>query len=295
MPYARRADVELYYEYQRGAESTEAVVFVSGLGYGNWMWNWQREVFADDYELLFPDHRGTGNSDAGLPPIIPRLPKSFRRFLFTGWFGYSTAGLATDLDAVLADAGLEEVHLVGASLGGMVTQQYALDFDRTRTLSLLCTTPGGDAAVPVPDEVRETVYDVPENAGKREIIRHRMEPALSRGVFDTNPELTAEIIDYRLEQDAGDVPRESQGAAGTTFDVSDRLDELDVPTLILHGSADRVLPVGNAKLLAELIPNSRLEIVDGAPHLFMIEAYDRVNELLGEFFATECIGSEISA
>jgi pimeloyl-ACP methyl ester carboxylesterase len=281
MPTVRREGVELYYQRIEGTGTP--VVFVQGLGVGRWSWRWQREALSDTYELLFPDNRGTGRSEAGLPPLVPRLPRALRLLLFTKLVGYSTAGLAADLEAVLVDAGVERAHVVGASLGGMIAQQYALDYDRAASLSLLCTTPGGDEALPIPEETLEQMFDVPEGADERGTVRHRMRPALTDDFFEENPETIERIVDWRLEQDAGEVARESQGAAGVNFDVSDRVGRVDVPTLIVHGTADRVVPVENGELLAEKIAGARFEPIEGAPHLLMIENSERVNDLLTDF------------
>lgn len=281
MPTARREGVELYYERVEGGGTP--VVLVQGLGVGRWSWHWQRDALAGTRELLLPDNRGTGRSEAALPPLVPRLPRALRLLLFTKLVGYSTAGLAADLEAVLADAGVERVHVVGASLGGMIAQQYALDYDRAASLSLLCTTPGGDEALPIPEDTLEQMFDVPEGADERETVRHRMGPAFTDDFLDANPETIERIVDWRLEQDAGEVARESQGAAGVNFDVSDRLGEIDVPTLIVHGTADRVVPAENGELLAEKIAGARFEPIEGAPHFVMIEDNERVNTLLAEF------------
>jgi pimeloyl-ACP methyl ester carboxylesterase len=282
MPTVHRDGVELYYEFDDGPETP--VVFIQGLGVGRWSWRWQREAF-DDHGRILPDNRGTGNSEAGLPPVIPRLPRTLRLLLFTKLAGYSTAGFAADVEAVLADAGVDTAHVVGASLGGMIAQQYALDYDRAASLSLFCTTHGGEEALPIPDETLEQMFDVPEGADERETIRHRMRPAISDDFEANNPELVEQIIDWRLEQDAGEVARESQGAAGVNFDASDRVSDIEIPTLILHGTEDRVLPVENSDLLAEKIPNSHYERIEGGSHLFMIEDSKTVNDHLREFLA----------
>jgi pimeloyl-ACP methyl ester carboxylesterase len=282
MPTVQRGGVRLYYEYDDAETSEPPLVFVQGLGVGRWSWDWQREAF-EGYDRIFPDNRGTGQSEAALPPIIPRLPRPLRLLLFTKLAGYSAAGMAADLEAVLADAGVDEAHIVGASLGGMIAQQYALDYDRAVSLSLFCTTHGGEEAFPIPDETVEQMFSVPEGADERETIRHRMAPAIGEAFAENNPDVIEQIIDWRLEQDAGEVARESQGAAGVNFDASGRVHEIDLPTLILHGTDDRVLPVENSELLAEKIPDNRFERIEGGAHLFMIEDSDRVNGHLREF------------
>ncbi len=287
MPYTTRDGVSLYYEHDQSGGDRETVVFVEGLGVGRWLWHWQREAFADAYDLLLPDNRGSGESDAPLPPVVPRLPQALRVLWFLKIGGYSIEEMAADLEAVLADAGVERAHVVGASMGGMIAQQYALEYDRAESLCLLCTTHGGEDAVPIPDETQAQIYDTPEDATERERIRHRMGPALTDRFVAENPETIDQILDWREEQDADEVPREAQGAAGANFDVSDRVRTIDLPTLVLHGTDDRVLPVENGRRIAEKLPDARLEILEGAPHMLMIERSKEVNELLEAFLAEQ--------
>ncbi|MXV62943.1 alpha/beta fold hydrolase [Natronorubrum sp. JWXQ-INN-674] len=281
MPRAIRDGVSIYYETDDGGDGTP-VVFVQGLGYGRWMWRWQREAVRDHYRVVAPDNRGTGRSDAGLPPLLPRLPRKLRAPLIFKLAGYSIGGLAADLEAVLEDAGIREAHIVGASMGGMIAQRYAIEYTRAKTLTLCCTSHGGPDSMPVPEETQEFIFDVPKRASERETIRHRMRPAFTERFTNRNPHLMDRIIEWRLEQDAGDPAREAQAAAVLNFDVSDRLDGIRVPTLIMHGTEDRVVPAGNARLLEEAIPNARLERFEGGSHCFFIENADTVNdELLG--------------
>lgn len=256
-----RDGVQLAYE-RDGPADAEPVVLVEGLGYGRWMWNWQRDALADEYDVILPDNRGTGDSDD------PEGP-------------YTIGMMAADLDAVLADANVDEAHVVGASMGGMVAQQYALDFDRAVSLTLLCTSPGGDISEPTPPETQQRMFDVPTDLDEREEIRYKMEPAITDRLADSD--LVEDIIDWRLDSDAPPDAREAQGAAVASFDVSDRLDEIDVPVSLMHGTGDRVLPVENTRVLHEHLPDSRLELVDGGPHLFFVEDSDVVNDHLLDF------------
>lgn len=265
MPYATNEGVRLYYEVD-GSADEETVVFVEGLSYGTWMWDWQREALADDYRTLVWDNRGTGDSDEIAGP-------------------YTVAEMAGDLEAVLADAGVERAHVVGASLGGMIAQQYALDYDRARSLALLCTTPGGEDAEPIPPETVDRMLNVPEEYDPAEQKRYKMEPAFSEAFWDEHGDVVDRIVEWRLETDPSEAAYGAQAAAAESFDVSDRLGEVDVPTLVAHGTGDRVVPVDNADLLAGNIPEARLELFAGAPHLFFIERADEVTATLREFIA----------
>ncbi|WP_126663909.1 alpha/beta fold hydrolase [Haloterrigena salifodinae] len=285
MPRATRDGVSIHYEYDESEGGGTPVVFVQGLGYGRWMWRWQREAVADDRDVIAPDNRGTGRSDVGLPPLLPRLPRKLRAPLIFKLAGYSIGGLAADLEEVLKDAGVRQAHVVGASMGGMIAQRYALEYTRAKTLTLCCTSHGGPDAVPVPDETQEFIFDVPDGASEREKLRHRMRPAFTERFTNRNPHLMDRIIEWRLEQDADDPAREAQAAAVLDFDVSDRLEGLRVPTLVLHGTDDRVVPFENGLLLEEAIPNARLERFEGGSHCFFIEHADRMNEELRAFLA----------
>ncbi|APW99110.1 3-oxoadipate enol-lactone hydrolase [Halobiforma lacisalsi AJ5] len=265
MPTANRDGTSIAYEVDGPADG-EPVVFVEGLGYGRWMWRWQRRGLSEEYRTILPDNRGTGESDAPSGP-------------------YTIEGMAADLEAVLADVGVEEAHVVGASMGGMIAQTYALEYDRAATISLLCTSPGGPEAEPVPERTQQRLLDVPEGADERETIRYRMEPAVSDGFYDENPDLVDRIVDWRLESDADEEPRAAQAAAVEAFDESDRVSDLEVPALVLHGTEDRVVPVENAELLAERLPDASLALCEGGPHLFFIEESAWVNERLREFLS----------
>lgn len=270
MQTTKHDGVELAYDVA-GPEDGDPVVFLAGLGYGRWMWRWQREGLSDEYRTVRIDNRGAGDSDAPSGP-------------------YTIAEMAGDVEAVLDAESIDRAHVVGASMGGMIALRYALDHDRAATLSLLCTSPGGPDAVPVPEETQQVMFDVPEGADERETITHRMRPAVSETFYAEHPELVERIVDWRLESDASDAAREAQAAGVLQFDASDELSSIDLPALVAHGTADRVLPFENATLLAEGLPNATLERFESAHHLFFVEEADAVTERVRSFLETHPLG-----
>ncbi|RBI62264.1 alpha/beta hydrolase [halophilic archaeon] len=278
MPYADNDGVSLYYETD-GPSEADTVVLVEGLGYGRWMWRWQRDRLAERYRVVVWDNRGTGDSDA--PPSDAR--RAAERGSESPDGAYAIAEMAGDLDAVLDAAGVDSAHVVGASMGGMIAQRYAIDYDRADSLGLLCTSPGGDDAVPTPPETRERMFDAPEEYDERETVRYKMAPAMTDEFAERNDDLLADIVDWRLASDADEDAREAQAAGVAAFDAGDRLGDIEVPALVAHGTADRVLPFENAELLDERLPRSELEPFEGGSHLFFIEQADAVNERLLAF------------
>jgi pimeloyl-ACP methyl ester carboxylesterase len=265
MPSVTRDGVTIDYAVD-GEPNAPTVLLLEGLGYGRWMWRWLAETLIDDYYLLLPDNRGTGDSD------VPEVP-------------YTAAEMAADAAAVLDDRDADAAHVCGASMGGMIAQELALADDRVASLTLLCTSPGGDDATPTPRDVQEHIFSSPKDADPRERIRYVMEPAVSDGFYEREPELVDRIVEWRLVDDASPTGREAQAAAVAEFDASDRLDAVDVPTLILHGTADHVLPVENAELLAELLPHADVDLFEGGPHLFFIEERKRLNDRIRTFLS----------
>lgn len=258
--------VELYYE-----DSGEGapVVLVGGLTSTVEIWVHQVPALAARHRVVCPDNRGSGRTRVRDDDGVRTLE---------GW--------AADLELLLDGLGLERVHLVGASMGGMIVQEFALTRPaRLRSLVVMCTTPGGDYGVPVPPEtLRALVAGQAPGATPEEQDASLRTIAAPRS-FERCPE---RLERYQADKDAwahspAELAQRQQGMAG--WQSFDRLPELRVPTLVMTGDADVLVPPGNSELLADRIPGAELHTVRDTGHLFMIESPDEVNAALLEFFA----------
>jgi 3-oxoadipate enol-lactonase len=255
MPSVEHDGVSLYYEAD-GPAGHDTVAFVGDVGYGAWQWGWQHAAVAGPFESLVWDNRGTGRSDA---------PDG----------SYTVGEMAGDLNAVLSDHGARKAHLVGAGLGGMIALRYAIKHSRAKTLTLVGTSPGGLRFGTSPD-VRDRLL-----AEKTpEALRKSLRPVVSREMFEAGLE---EVVEWRLADDAALPAQRAQFAAVDSFDVSDRLYEITTPTLVLHGTADRVFPVEGGRALAEGLPRADLREFEDAPHLVHVERSKEVNDELLAF------------
>ncbi|MFN2467838.1 MAG: alpha/beta fold hydrolase [Gaiellaceae bacterium] len=260
---ASNGEVRLAYDV-RGAGPT--LLLVHGLGYARWGWEPVVDALAGRFSIVSFDNRGVGESD------VPPGP-------------YTARAMAEDAVAVLDDAGLDRAHVLGTSLGGMVAQEVALGWPaRVDRLVLACTTPGGPDAYPMPQQtvvLLARAMLMPRDRALRLLVENALAPGPGRS------ELVERILAHRLRSPLDLGGWQAQAAAGVTFDALGRLGAISAPTLVLHGTADVVVDVRNAGLLAERIPQARVELFPGGGHLFFWEDPDRFVRLVGEFLSEE--------
>ena len=223
------------------------LLLIQGLGYARWGWEPVLDRLGRSFDVILFDNRGIGESDAPPGP-------------------YSAAELAADAIQVLDEAEVERAHVVGTSLGGMIALELALTYpERVDRLVLVCTTPGGARAFPMP---QPTVELMQARASLREFTENALAP-------DPRPELVDRILVHRERTAQGFVQWAAQATAGATFDVHERLGSLGVPTLVQTGDGDLVVDPRNSELLVEAISDARLSVFAGAGHVFMWQEPER--------------------
>jgi len=246
--------------------SGDPLVLIHGLGYARWGWEPVVGGLAERFELILFDNRGIGASD------IPPGP-------------YTTAEMAEDVVGVMDEAGLERAHVLGTSLGGMVAQELALSHpERIERLVLACTTPGGAGAFPLPEGTLRLIAEAP-SLEPAVALRRFVENALAPTTVAKRPELVERILAHRLAAPPDPAGWAAQAAAGTTFDRFADVGRIDAPTLVQHGADDRVVDVRNADLLADRIQDARVELFEGAGHLYFWEQPGRFVASVTAFLA----------
>jgi len=209
-----------------------------------------RAPLEQDYDLVVYNHRGIGTSSRAEE-------------------GFSIADLADDAAGVIEAVGWSDAHVFGISLGGMIGQELVLRHpERVRTVTLGCTWAGGSDGV-----IGAVSGELVAAIGARDVER------VLRSGFEAN--LSAR---YRADPAAFEVYRERvlaervpapvvamQFQAAMALDTAARLPGVRTPTLVLHGTADEGIPWVNGQRIAALVPGARLELFDGAGHLFWWE------------------------
>ncbi|HSP73318.1 MAG TPA: alpha/beta hydrolase [Gaiellaceae bacterium] len=237
------------------------VLLVMGLGYGRWAWEPLVDPLAESFRVVWYDNRGIGGSDKPAGP-------------------YTAADLAEDAVQVLDERGIERAHVVGTSLGGMVAQELALSHpERVEKLALLCTTAGGAGGYPFPEQTVRLMAEAPALAPDVAMRRFVENAVSARG------ELVETLVARRAANPPDPAGWQAQAAASATFDAWERLAAIDKETLVLAGDEDNVVDWRNSQLLAERIPNARLQVFPGVGHLFFWERPAEVAAALEEFLA----------
>lgn len=240
-----------------------AIVMIAGIGYGGWAFRGQVPELASHFDVLTFDNRGVGDSDKPDEPYSVKL------------FARDTLGL---MDALA----IHQAHVLGASLGGMVALQMALDApERIEQLALCATTHGGPN-IDYPDT--EVIQFLAERSGSpEERFQKGFELSFSEDFLAAKPPALERIRQHLVENRQPDYAYRRQAMAPMSFNAEPRLAEIEHPALVITGSADRVVPPSNSERLAEKLPNAQLEILNGAGHLCFIEQPDAFNQAVVEF------------
>jgi len=260
---ARRAGAELAYSVQ--GNGTETVLLIQGLGARAADWGPALpRALAERFRVVLFDNRGTGSSDK------PRE-------------AWTLDDMTLDALAVLDAVGAERAHVIGVSMGGMIAQLVALDHAaRIERLVLLSTNAGGRSAVhPGPEML--SVFQPPRGTPPEQIMRHALELIGAPGWAASHPSEVEELVRLSLEQPTPKYAFSAQLQALLASDRSERVRDIAQPTLVVHGDADRLIPVQNGRLLAERIPGARLEILDGIGHMAMWEAPGKLCRVVLDF------------
>lgn len=262
MPYARSSDgIRLHYE-SLGRHGAPAVLMIQGLGADKHGWDMQRFVLAAKYRVIALDNRGAGRSD-----------KPFGH--------YSLEQMADDAITVLDHVGVETAHVVGASMGGAISQIVALKHpERVRSLTLACTA-------------------CRNHPWRRELLSEWASRANERGMGAMTHEAARWVIGPRsfrrlfpafgwlgplaMGRSSHAFVAQVRAILATDETMADRLGEITVPALVMVGNQDILTPRGDSEEIAERLPDAELVVISGAAHGFMVEHATTFNRVLLQF------------
>jgi 3-oxoadipate enol-lactonase len=258
LPFIENEGVKIYWDE---VGDGPPILLIMGLAYPSQMWHRTRPVLAERYRTIAFDNRGSGRSD------VPPGP-------------YSIEAMASDAAAVLDAADVRNAHVYGVSMGGMIAQEFALQYpDRVRSLILGSTTAG------VPKSVRASPEETLRLLEREQSTPNEAAEAAIPFIYD--PGTSRERIDEDLAVRRDWLPRSdayiNQLMGVFEWDSHERLERITAPTLVLHGANDHLVPPSNAEFIAARIPNAKLVMIPNASHIYSTDQPEAAHGALLEF------------
>lgn len=250
MPFVEAEDgVRLHYTVE-GRPDGEPVLMIQGLGADSRGWLRQRRAFGARHRVIVFDNRGVGRSDK------PRGP-------------YDLEMMARDALAVLDAAGEETAHVMGASMGGVISQILAVrNPERVRSLVLACTACRHHRWR---RELLEEWAAVAERDGmgafSQYAVRWLIGPRSLRRFLPVVGVLGSVAMNLPPESFVSQV----HAILSLSDDLRFELVHVEAPTLVIVGTQDILTPLGDSEEIAELIPGAELAVIGGGAHGFMFE------------------------
>jgi len=265
MPTTTNGAVSLYFEVF-GGEADPVLLLVNGLG--SQCINFKVEFCEKFVERGFRVVR-FDNRDVGLSSHLKGGPK------------YTVADVAADGFAVLDAVGARTAHIAGWSMGGMIVQTMAIEHpERVLSMTSVMSAPGAIAGERDPDVI--AAFNAPPATTREEAAERHLSGLRAWGspaCFDVD-RITADA--HAAFDRCWDPEGRARQAMAVASSPSRKtaLGSLQVPTLVVHGDADRLVPVAAGQATAAAIPGARLEIVEGMGHDYPPQHWDRMVELI---------------
>jgi pimeloyl-ACP methyl ester carboxylesterase len=263
MPIIDIAGAMIYFET---AGRGEPLILIPGFASGIWSWFCQDDL-TDAVQLIKFDPRGIGRSQ---PDRAAAGPVTIDTFV-------------GDVLAVLDALDIGPAHILGASFGGFVAQEFALRFpERVNKLILACTTAGGRRHVSPDIEILRSFTRDPElTIGEQ--VRRFIRPAFTEEFNAEHADMVEEVCVLREANEVADETYLAQLGTAFSFDAADRIGSIGNETLVITGDRDKLVPMQNSVDLAAGIPNAELEIIKGGSHMIFVENAAEFNRIVSEF------------
>jgi pimeloyl-ACP methyl ester carboxylesterase len=264
MPTTKNADVEIYYEVF-GDPGNPVLLLVNGLGSQciNFKKEFCEKLVAEGFRVVRFDNR-----DVGLSSHLKGGPE------------YTIVDMAADAIAVLDAVGVERAHIAGWSMGGMISQQVAIEYpDRLLSLTSVMSSPGGLRKVD-PDVL--AAFSAPAPKTKEEFVAAHINGLKLWGspAFQEVDRLTADAeAAFERSFDPGGRARQA-AAVGRSPNRTEALAHVTVPTLVIHGDADRLVHPDAGRDTAAAVPGARFELVAGMGHDYPPQVWDTMVGLI---------------
>ena len=287
-------DINIWYE-EFGGQEKETILLIMGANANCMHWDQEfiDQLVANGYHVVRFDNRDVGKTtwfgkEPAFNKILKILPNFLLKMIVNSIFGlavdekgrfkfsestptqYSLSDMAKDAVSLMDSLKIEKAHIIGASMGGMITQIIALDYpEKVLSITPIMTSPG------IQNESLSGPTEKLIEAMKKSFV-FNLKGRIEDGVVEIYRQLTGSRFPFNEDKfreklkpivDHGNNPFALHGAAvGASPDRTSRLHEIDVPALIIHGTEDAILPLDHGIAVADGIKDSKRMIMEGVGH-----------------------------
>jgi pimeloyl-ACP methyl ester carboxylesterase len=202
--------------------------------------------------------------------------------------------MAADARRLLDAIGVDSAHVFGISMGGMIAQEFALNYpDSVISLILGCTHCGG-TQMALPSQEALAFLLGPESAklSVEERARQTVPWLWTQEYIDNNPKAVEIYVAVTAKYPTPVHGYRCQAKAIMGHDTYDRLPQVVVPTLVISGDADRLIPAENSRILASRLPNAEMVILENAAHGFVTDAGAEATDVMLDFLRRHSKGKK---
>lgn len=287
-------NINIWYE-EFGNTDNETILLIMGANANckHWDQEFIDQLVANGYHVVRFDNRDVGKTtwfgkEPAFNKILKILPNFLLKMIVNSIFGlavdekgrfkfsestptqYSLSDMAKDAVSLMDSLKIEKAHIIGASMGGMITQIIALDYpEKVLSITPIMTSPG------IQNESLSGPTEKLIEAMKKSFV-FNLKGRIEDGVVEIYRQLTGSRFPFNEDKfreklkpivDHGNNPFALHGAAvGASPDRTSRLHEIDVPALIIHGTEDAILPLDHGIAVADGIKDSKRMIMEGVGH-----------------------------
>jgi pimeloyl-ACP methyl ester carboxylesterase len=267
-----------------GDKADPAVLLIMGFGAQLTLWpiEFVEALVARGFRVIRYDNRDIGLSHKfdGVKAPGPVKLTLLSRLGFKPRVPYSLADMADDGAGLLDALGIARAHIVGASMGGMIAQHFAARHpDKTETLTLVFTSTGNRKLPQARPEAMKALVKRPESTDEDVLVEHGVYLARTIGSpgypgDETRLRERARATVRRSFYPEG--PLRQMAAIISDGDRRPMIAKLKVPTLVLHGEDDPLLPVAHGRDAAATIPGAKIRTIPGWGHDLPLELVDEL-------------------
>ncbi len=263
MPKVKVNDINMHYEVHGDGFP---IVMITGVSFCLRIWDKALiDELSKKLKVLLFDNRGSGQTD---------IPEG----------EFTIKMMADDIIGLMDVLNIKRAHVLGFSMGGMIAQEVAINYpQKVEKLILWGTACGGRKSVPPDLAAYKLLLGAIEDLTPERMAKSTIPLAFTRDFIKNNPEYINEKIQKILKCRIPFSSYARQVKAMLNFNTCRRLKKMDIPTLIMQGKKDILVPPKNAEILVELIPGAKLVFFEQSAHAIFSHEPDLFLKVLFEF------------